>query len=82
VLDLTRYIGLDMEDKVEEWSTAVCGSWFRDRRGENDWDCMEYDPDEYDSDVLSVDDEGGQKFDEDESDDDEGLSQVCLSDID
>ena len=48
---------------------------------------MEYDPDEYDSDVLSVDGEGGQKSDENDSDvlsidDDEAPSQICLSDID
>jgi hypothetical protein len=76
VLDLTRYIGLNMEiwreeleDKVSEWSVGagVCGTpaYIRtversESRGWENW--VEYDPDEYDSDVLSVDDEGGMEI--------------------
>ena len=43
MLDLTRYIGLDMdvwreelEDKVEEWSTVGCPRQFRGLRRDDD----------------------------------------------
>jgi hypothetical protein len=95
VLDLTRYIGLDMEvwrgeleDRVSEWTTGanLCrGGWTcRSSRDCENW--VEYDPEEYDSDVLSVDDNDGHGGEEDDSDtsaeESDRLSPMDLSDID
>jgi hypothetical protein len=94
LLDLTRYIGLDvevwrdeLEGRVSEWSTGA--NLCRGCTCRSSLDCknsVEYDPEEYDSDVLSVDDNDGHSREEDDSDtsaeESDRLSLVDLSDID